>query len=109
MKIELLQLRLARQPDGILLIDMNFLVEERTITRRVEYDQTLSLLNADKSEVAPWKVLMFELNRNLLNIEKEVLVRKHGESWKLHEWTHPKGIHPDLPNLLDALEKMSRA
>jgi len=109
MKIELVQLRLTRNPNNILVIDMNFLVEERTITRRVEYDQTLSILSADQSEVAPWKVLMYELNKNLLNIEKEVLVRKHGATWEQHLEQHKNGVHPDLLPLLDALERMSRA
>jgi len=108
-KIELIQLRLTRNPTKIIVIDMNFLVEERAITRRVEYDQTLPILSADQSEVAPWKALMFELNKNLLNIEKEVLARKHGATWEQHLEQHKNGVHPDLLPLLDALERMSRA
>jgi hypothetical protein len=108
-KIELLQLRLTRNPDGILLIDMNFLVEEKTITRRVEYDQGIKLTTSNGVELAPWKVLMYELNKNLLNIEKEVLVRKYSAKWEDHLEQHKNGIHPDLLPLLDALERMSRA
>jgi len=108
-KIELLQLRLTRNSGGILLIDMNFLVEDKTITRRVEYDQSIKLTTPNGVDLAPWKVLMFELNKNLLNIEKEVLVRKHGATWEQHLEQHKNGVHPDLLPLLNALERMSRA
>jgi hypothetical protein len=109
MNIELLQMRTTRNHDDhTVIIDMLFLVEGKTITRTIAYDTKADLFLGD-TRVAPWKVLMYEVNKNLLNIEKEVTFHKHSIDWADHLPKHEKDIHPSLPEVISHLEEMSKS
>jgi hypothetical protein len=96
--IELIQLKQeASKVRDALNIDLLFEVEGKCYWRRIEMDATTTVL-ADGQAVAPWKELLYVVNKQLLSVQAE----HTNESVAMH-------IHPDLTAAIERLEQMVKA
>ena len=105
MTIELIQLKQTPSQDGTHLnIDLLFEVGGSCYWRHIEMDHTPTLL-ADGSAVAPWKELLYIVNKQLKSVEKEHFLSSPAETRKFS--LDP--IHPDLEVTISRLEELVKA
>jgi hypothetical protein len=98
MTIELIQMKQApNKMRDALDIDLLFEVEGKCYWRHAELDASVTRL-ASGQAVAPWKELLYIMNKYLLSVESEHT-----------RFPIEPRIHPDLPRAIDRLEQMVKA
>ncbi len=105
MTIELIQLKQAPHPTrDALNIDLLFQIDDKCYWRHIELDSEVTTL-ANGQEVAPWKGLMYVVNKQLKSVEKEHFLNADTEARKLSLDV----IHPDLMDTIIRLEQLVKA
>jgi hypothetical protein len=102
--IELIQLKQEPLDGGkVLGIDLLFEIDGECYWRHIEMDDEVTMLNG--AAVAPWKELLYVVNKELKAVERLHFEKSSAETRKLSL----EVIHPDLYATIDRFEQMVKA